>query len=494
MGALASSLARSNWRRPSGAAVKRGAWNALGFGGLVFFAAFAGLLCVYLPWILVVGLSLTLVFPVVAWNWPWVGVGVCALVVLVAPDVKMADVATVGTMTILGAKMLGDKARIWPPRQLFRPYLILMGLVLLSLVLALTLFRNQIPFLYRDARAFVYWLWFPILFWLVGRDDAGMLKLGRLIMLIGGAISLIALLQWSTGVQIIATGRVGALDTAGGAQGDQTRVQMQGFVFVLFCVVWAFLSLVHGRRGWWLLGPVILLLLAALYVNFGRGLWFWTGAAVLLSVLFVGQRRAVYMLSLLAISVSLSVGGLALFKPQVLDTMVTRFASVRDEGGSRTSLGWRKLENEDALGRVARSPVVGVGLGGEYRRWISEIRLFEDHTRYVHNSYIFVALKLGVPALLALLALLALSWRKGRAAIRSCADDRKPLLIAAVATLPAVLGLSVTQPELANAYGAIFFCCLLVILGSDAAEPRTPSDARPKRGLSPTARYPRRWA
>ncbi|WP_349742869.1 O-antigen ligase family protein [Roseateles cavernae] len=454
---------------------KKRAQDTLAIGALLFAAAFAGLLCVFLPWVFVVALCMAIVYPLLVWNFPWLGIGAYALVVLVAPDVKWADVATFGTLAVLGLKALGSSGRFLPPKAILNSYLVFVGLVALSGVLALTWFHNQVPFLYRDGRAFLYWLWLPLLYWLVNKEADGMRKLSGLILFIGGAVCLIALLQWSTGIQIVASGRVGALDTAGGSQAEQTRVQMHGFVFVLFCFVWAFVSLVHGRRPW-LLIPALFLLLGALYVNFGRALWFWTACAVLLSIFWVGQRRAVYMLTILLFSGVIGVSALALFKPAVLDAVVTRFVSVRDEGGSRTSLGWRKLENEDAMRRIARSPLVGVGLGGEYRRWISEIRLFEDHTRYVHNSYVFVALKVGVPALAALLALLALSWQRGRKAIAASDERHKPLRIAAVAVLPAMLGLCITQPEMVTAYSALFFCCLLAVLASGARADTVPAD------------------
>lgn len=487
MGVLSSTLQSARSLR-SPAKLKRVAVDTAVILALLFAAAFVGLLCVFLPAILVVGMVMAVVFPLLAWYRPWVGVSLYVMVVLISPGQKIADVITFATMAIIGLKMLMEKPRVWPTKKVLLPYVIFMALLGLSLVLAFGLFRTQISYIYGDGRLFAYWLWLPLLYWMANREEDGTKKLARLMIFVAGAITVIVLMQWATGVQVVASGRVGSLETSGAIQGDLTRVQMPGFVFVMFGLVWSFVALAHGRRIL-LLIPVTLLLLITLYVNFGRALWVWTAVAVLLSLFLIGQRRAVPMLAVL-LTVSLFVGGsLALFKPAVIDNVVTRLSSVQDEGGSRTSLGWRKLENDDAMARIVRSPLVGVGVGGEYRRWIAEIRAFDEHTRYVHNSYFFIALKLGVPALLALLTVLLVSWLRGRAAIARVSPDRRPLQIAAVAMLPAVLGLSVTQPELANANGPIFFSCLLVVLISDRY---LPAESARRQGRSPALKSMRR--
>jgi O-antigen ligase len=199
---------------------------------------------------------------------------------------------------------------------------------------------------------------------------------------------------------------------------------MHGFLFVSVATVWALVALVHSpRKGWWVL-PFLLLLMAALYVNLGRALWFWTGLALLLSVFAAGWRRG-WAIALVLFTVTVFGGaGLAVFKPKVIDNIVERADSVRGEGGARTSYGWRKLENEDALPHIMRRPLTGLGLGAEYRRWMHEVARFEEHTRYVHNSYVFISLKTGVLSLLGLLTLLLLAWRRGWHGTRAPAASR----------------------------------------------------------------------
>ncbi len=81
------------------------------------------------------------------------------------------------------------------------------------------------------------------------------------------------------------------------------------------------------------------------------------------------------------------------------------------------SLQWRDFEIEKALQAIRRQPLTGVGLGNRYREltayqseasglWTrnsvaaGEVSRF---TRYVHNSYVAIAVKMGVPGLLVFL-------------------------------------------------------------------------------------------
>jgi O-antigen ligase len=87
------------------------------------------------------------------------------------------------------------------------------------------------------------------------------------------------------------------------------------------------------------------------------------------------------------------------------------------ETAQTTSLQWREFEVEKALQAIAKQPFTGVGLGNRYRSlttfmneasgwWTrgsiaaGEVSRF---TRYVHNSYVSIAVKMGIPGLIAIL-------------------------------------------------------------------------------------------
>jgi O-antigen ligase len=453
---------------------------------LVFVALFCGLTCVFLPWWFVVGVILMVAYPLGLWLAPWVGLGFYIVLLVVSPDFKYSDVITAASLVIIGAKIASSGP--WPrlPKLEFWSFTITIVLVIASLALALGVFHNTVPFIYRDGRAFVYWLWLPLLYALIHRDPAGRAKLSKLILFVAVAIGTIALVQYFFQIQIVREGRVGGLETLGVGDNDLTRVQMQGFVFVVVGLVWAIVSATQGGRRLFYLVPLLLFFVAALYVNFGRALWAWTAVAVLMSGLVMGLRRAVVLALSLTVVGVLSVTTLLLVKPTVIESVVDRLGSVVDEGGVRTSGGWRKLENEAADAQIIRSPLVGIGLGGEYRGWISEIRNFKEHTRYVHNGYVFIAVKLGVPALLAMLCLNLWPWWRAFRSRSTVGFEPRSMWIAIVASWLPVLGLSLTQPEIVTPQTIMLMCMGLAAM---IAKPGgAPSMVPPLRGAQPAWR------
>ena len=435
-------------------------WIGLALGSLVM-----GVACVFLPWWLVLAFVGAVVYPVVLWLAPWAGIALYCVALEVSPDLKISDVMTVASLLVLGIRFaVSRNAMRWLPRRELQLLAAFMALVLLSVGLAFVVFHNTVPFVYRDGRPFMYWLWLPVLYALVGASADGRQKLARVLIGMAVFVAVVALVQYFFGLQFVREGRVGALETGGQIDSDLTRVQMPGFTFVLVAAAWALANISQGGKRLAYGIPLLLLLAAALYVNFGRGLWVWSAVALLLCGVMLGWRRAMLIYLALALVSAVAAIGLYLVKPAVIDAAVHRMVSVVDEGGNKSSFGWRKLENQAAFSRIAGSPLVGIGLGGEYRNWVYEVRSFTEHTRYLHNGYVFTALKLGVPALLILLALfIRIWWRAVRQ--RAVPGNRSnPVWVAAVASWVALLGLSLTQPEIATTQTVLLMCMLMVVM------------------------------
>lgn len=431
---------------------------------LVFLALFLGLVCAYLQWWMVMSAVLSLAYPVLLWFAPWVGLGFYALALIVSPDFKYSDVLTAASLGVLGLLLFTSKTKFALPRAQLWPFLVFMGLVLVSLALALGVFGNTVPFIYRDGRAFLYWMWLPLLYGLAVREAAGAAKLARLMVFMALAVSLIALVQYTFNIQIADEGRVGGLETLGVIESDLTRVQMQGYSFVMVGLAWALVSMTQGSKRLIVTLPLTLLFAAALYVNFGRALWAWSLLAVLMCGVVLELRRAALLGSLLLVLGAVALSALYLVRPAVIESAVHRITSLADEGAARTSGGWRRLENEASAAPIVRSPVFGIGLGGEYRPWLSEIRTFSEHTRYVHNGYVFVALKLGIPALLVLLWMTLWPWWLAFRRRRRVQGRPSAMRTAVVASWLPVMGLSFTQPEIVTPQTVLLMCMGLVIM------------------------------
>lgn len=444
----------------------KGAFFKAAVGAFVIFVGlFLGVLSVFLPWVISVGFGLAVVFPLVLWNFPWLGVGLTLSIVFIAPDVKWADLATGVALLVYLAKYIldgGGGLRLQEKRLAWM-FVIWLGIIGFSVLAGYFYFGNSISYIYRDSRPFLYWLWVPVIAWLLEKEGWRLDRLKSLFVFLGVLIASVALIQWVFGIQIVTSGRVGALETGGAYNVGETRVQLHGYVFVMGVFVWALCSLVLHPRRFALFLPLLLVSALAIYVNYGRALWFWTAVAVFLAVLYLPKKR-IFILSVVALPFLLiAIGAVNKYAPQKMDAAVERILSVQDEGGERSSYGLRRLENRQALQQIYSNPLFGVGLGGEYRGWLSEIRKFEEHTRYVHNSYIFIALKTGVVSLALMCAFLGLVWLKSarRFSARNGAPER-PFVIASIACFPAYAGLSVTQPEIANPYG-VFFLAVIVL-------------------------------
>lgn len=482
MNAITSLTRRLVLPPPSAWPLRRWLGQGLFAGVAAFVAFFLGLVCVFLPWWLVLGAVLALAYPLLLWFAPWAGIGAYALALIVSPDYKLSDVLTLVSLALLGFKLFNAGAGVPLPRSELRPFLVFMALVLLSLALALGVFGNTVPYIYRDGRAFLYWLWLPVLYALALRDAPGAVKLARVMVFMAVAVSLIALLQYTFNIQIAREGRVGGLETLGVIENDLTRVQMQGYAFVMVGLAWAMVTATRGGRRLFVALPLVLLFAAALYVNFGRALWAWSILAVLMCGVVLGLRRAALLGGALVVLGALGLAALTMLRPAVIEAAVNRIVSVADEGAIRTSGGWRKLENEASAARIAHSPLVGIGLGGEYRPWLSEIRTFSEHTRYVHNGYVFTALKLGVPALLVLLWLTLRPWWRAFRQRHRVRVGPQSMWYAVLASWLPVMGLSFTQPEIVTPQTVLLMCMGLALMIHRPPAAALDAASAPRRG------------
>lgn len=438
----------------------------------IFLAAFVGMSSVILPVWLTLGLVAFVFYVGFVWCFPFQSVFVSMLLSLMSPDFKLADIIMVLTVLVVSMKLLSNgKIPFVIPEHVRVPFLLFIASVFFSLVIGVVCFHNSVPFIYRDIRIFIYWIWFPLLSFLLASSscDYSIDKVSKLILFVGVVISLIAIIQFVTGIQIVAAGRVGALETAGADQGGFTRVQLPGYPFVVWSILWVTVSIVKSKMKLIYALPILLMLAFALIINFGRGLWFWTLFSVVTTVFFYRRElRIKFILMLLGVMFASS-SVLCIVKPDFAEAIVVRFLSVKDENtnawGPKTSYEWRKLENKDAITALVKSPLFGVGIGGEYRFRIWELRnVFEDHTRYIHNSYLFIFLKLGV---LGFLSFLAFTWK----AWFVCLNDRmfkkyefNSAYASSLCFFPAYAFLSITQPEFVNSNSVMFFAVLFAII------------------------------
>lgn len=429
---------------------------------------FCGFVIALFPPLFVVGLVLLALYVVIVFRCNMTGIFLFVVLSILSPDLKLADVLFLITVVVL----LISNYR--PPEQspshqdwrldrlILFSLITFFGFLTLSTLLGKVVLKHNWSNVYNDFRQLIYYVCIPVFLWVHHKNNHfSAHKINRLILAVALFIAVTALFQFFSGIQVVAQGRVGYLLTEGADQSDITRVQLPGFVFVMYAIIFSIFQLFETRSNKLLWIAFLALMLVAEYVNFGRALWLWTLISLLLILFFIHQKiRYVVVLSL-----TLTFGSLGLWaiSPDKFETIQTRLVSIKAEGGARTSYGWRKLENAYAMESIAASPLLGVGIGGEYRPWMREISKFKDHTRYIHNSYLFIATKTGLSSLLALLTLFVAIWYKNlksqKSAVESKTNDYPRNTIAVF--LPSILGLSLTQPELVNPYGAFLISCIV---------------------------------
>lgn len=421
------------------------------FGVAGAFAALAGLASAILPWWLVVPVFLFPMLAAAGWRWPLLALVVVLLAVLgVLPVVKnkllhLLIAAFLGLMFLV---RLSDVSKIVAR---YRSQLVWLGALILCALLSAAYGhfyqRHFTAYVYSETAIILHWLMFLGVALLAHNEEAAENVL-KAIIGIAMVLCLVALAQSFFALRLNFSGesRVEVLDEASGGISAIKRSLVPGVPLVLFCYFLSLQALLRGSGRRWAWGLVWLITSLALFVSFGRALW---AVAALLSLVAAAMlgRRALLRFGLAGSIVGgVLVAVLAVFQPDVLAGVFNRMTSVRNEGGASTSLGWRLTENYFAIPQIMNNLWIGLGLGAEYKPRFVELRYFTEQTRYIHNGYLYVLLKMGLTGLI---LYLAFYWTL----LRTCLVDRLFLQeehapkAATLLVLLAVLLLNFTQPE-----------------------------------------------
>lgn len=345
------------------------------------------------------------------------------------------------------------------------PLITIAVLVTLSTLAAFFLEKNIIKDIYRDGRIFVYWLLLlPLLAWTPRRSAPTWLANNMLF--IGVCVCVLAIVQGSLGVRLVQTGLVADLDTMSTSSMSTVRVQIPGFMFAMFALTYITALLLGRVRAAVPLLILFCVLSLGIIFNFGRALWFWTFVSLVLLAAQYGIRGLGRFFAWVTIPALIGLAALGVAKPDLFDTIGERIVSVADEGGVGSSFGWRELELQEGTKTLKETHLLGVGMGGVYRRFNAMLANFPDHTIYTHNGHLYLALKLSVFGLLAY-------WWLGGAVLRTLAKSprRTPAEQAAAksafAFTVAFFGINFTQPEVMSHYGLVafvFVCAIALFL------------------------------
>ncbi len=161
----------------------------------------------------------------------------------------------------------------------------------------------------------------------------------------------------------------------------------------------------------------------ALLLTYTRAQWLATAMALALMFIFILPiyRSQITHLTFFSIPVILLACSLLGFSLQERTEKTTLFTLLReramtlltpDETLGTSSLQWRIFETEESLSSISHHPLLGVGLGNSYRDittlqgeadgWFTGNSLstgdISRFTRYIHSSYLWIPVKMGIPA------------------------------------------------------------------------------------------------
>jgi hypothetical protein len=261
----------------------------------------------------------------------------------------------------------------------------------------------------HEARRVVLGVGAFVLAWPLVHDPVARRRMGPMLLAVAAALGVWGLAQWVFAVDFTNTADVGVrprvdLTSAG-------RGQLQGGLFaypVAVTLTWAALvsglASTTGRRV--LYAAVVVLNLCCVLLTYERTFWVVTVLACILVALASGaaaRKRAVQWAALLVVLLG---GGVAALAPGELRTAAERLLSV-SRVHSDNSFSYRVIESQEAVDAIVERPLTGSGFGAMIT-WGADDLFATITTPFVHNGYLWLAWKLGIPAAAGIV--MAIAW------------------------------------------------------------------------------------
>lgn len=379
---------------------------------------------------------------------------------------ELRDLLIIGLFGLLVFRGLARKTLNIPWWPVGAPLTLFMALVLFSAAYALLWNNVEAHWVFSEVRDLSAYMLFFITAWsLVHPRQLAILLIGMFV--IADLTAVIIFIQQFLGVSRpllpAMTASFWGIWFQGGGIGSfgSVRVVPPSHVLVYFAMLIASgLAIFEPNRKLRTVFAIQAGLLGlALLLTYTRMQWIATAIALpLMASVFVPMYKVRFTrLALWSVPVLLLVLGLfgvwqqALLKEvpllKLLSERVTTLFTL-DETLESSSLQWRVFETDQALKSIFNNPLLGVGLGNSYRNitmlqgeangWLTGYSLVAGEvsrfTRYVHSSYIWIPVKMGIPSFVIFLwfcaAFLVAGWRL----MRNLPDPQMKGIVLAVVT------------------------------------------------------------
>lgn len=456
--------------------------TALIFGAFVFVSVLLGLMAALLPPMLVFAVVFLPLLFLVTWIYPGL-----ALLVLVAvlygviPPEYVPKIPVAGgsfqandlALGILALLVAIQSIGIYPEiadrlRPVAWPFALLGLLFLLSLIYAIAYAGNQPKHILAEARYFTYWFLLPVVVAITQRRPKTHDFILNGLVTIGALISVGLIVQHLTGVAVLGAGRVEKLVTVDQAS-DVVRTTTPGIYLVVLAIYFTLARWFSGNMHKFAATTLLLVLFLGLFVTFGRGVWFATALGAIFLAHSLGGNSLGRLVVYGAALVGALIAALFVLRPETGTALIERAFSIKAELERGSSAEWRVLENKYAIEILLSNPLVGVGLGG-FAHPKFHPSMTDDLLRYVHNGYLYLAVKLGIFALIAPIALFVKVFRMERGLRQQVVGRDKAAKLALRAVFLVPFFTTFTQPEWMSQTGIGFLALVLGLMLSHSAK------------------------
>lgn len=300
----------------------------------------------------------------------------------------------------LGFRSLGTWGYLAKPiKPLIVPLLVLCCGLLIGLAKGKLFLKN--PQAMAEARQYFGWLALPLALWIASHRPG---KLHVIVMWIALLASAVMVFQLGSGIQLI-YGFRGAEELSKDFK-DITRSAIGGgTLFLCYAAYYLFGKFCDDTKNRFFTFLVLLLVVGGVAATFSRAVWAGAVAGGLVFLFITpklkGSKAGTALLFATAALTGVLMLGIA--APRVGAAIEDRVLSVADEGKKGSSIGFRFDENGQAIESIKKSPILGIGLGGEYKRVFRQGEAgggFDIETSFIHNAYLALWLKLGLAGLL----------------------------------------------------------------------------------------------
>lgn len=389
---------------------------------------------------------------------------------------RAEDIGLVFLFALLAVKKLGTQKQQESVFFMLKPYLVPLGgllfIAVLSAMIAVLYKTAPIKDVFIEVRPFLSWLLLPILFLAIDTEKK-MIFFKKMIVILVALLSLIAVFESFTGISFTDKGQaLRALWTSGQGSFDSVNRRTTLGIFLILAVLMYLISryvLVNKPiKNVSLSLLLIMILLLAILVGFRRGVWLSIFVLIILLGFLSHNSKYLKLIFWMATISLILVLILSVVKPSYLDAAAKRVLSVSSEVKEGKSLGRRFIENDYAIDKILENPILGVGLGGHYKPAGMESILWPAEVRYIHNSYVYIATKLGIFGLFfVLFFVIVLFQRLYRAYKAVDKDSGLPMIFAIFSLLLTTLILTgFTQPNLVSVGGIVSIVIAIFLLES----------------------------